>query len=71
MKNVRDIPNLSQATGQVFEHYVCSEGVFASFSMRRVIRMIIEIRPELTELRLRFTEVLSGSEVSMSEDIRF
>lgn len=52
MKNIRDIPNLSQATGQVFEHYVCSEGVFASFSMRRVIRMIIEIIPELTELEV-------------------
>ena len=52
MKNIRDIPNLSQATGQVFEHYVCSEGVFASLSMRRVIRMIIGIIPELTELEV-------------------
>lgn len=46
------MPNTSQATGQVFEHYVCSEGVFSSFSMRRVIRMIIEIIPEFTELEV-------------------
>lgn len=32
--------------------------------------MILEIIPEFTKL-LRFTEVVSGSVVSMSEDIRF